>query len=214
MSGTLDAHSTEPVRNFGLTNLTTREPVDHRDDLGLGRVELVPVQSQKHVRGEERGALAAVHEAVGLRERGRVRGRERGDVGRGIAIMQLARRGQRGFDDRAVAVQDRAALNGQQHRAREPARARPSAHGLAVQLTERVPVLAGAALVHCHGVVEVGIEGSYEQPFLGLDDMDLVAGSEVEAVEDGLGEDGDDGAAELFESDSLLQENLPAEYIL
>ena len=35
--------------------------------------------------------------------------------------------------------------------------------------------------------------------------MDFVAGGEVEAVEDGLGEDGDDGAAELLESDGLLQ---------
>lgn len=91
---------------------------------------------------------------------------------------------------------------------------RPSSHGLAVQLTERVPVLAGAALMHGHGVLEVGIEGRYEQPFLGLDDVDLVAGGEMEAVEDRLGEDGNYGAAEFFEGDSLLQRALAPEYIL
>ena len=68
--------------------------------------------------------------------------------------------------------------------------------------------------MHGHGGLEVGIEGSDEQPFLRLDDVDLVAGGEVEAVEDGLGEDGDDGAAKLLEGDGLLQEAPGPEYIL
>ena len=65
-----------------------------------------------------------------------------------------------------------------------------------------------------HGGLEVGIEGGDEQPLIRLDDVDLVAGGEVEAVEDGLGENGDDGAAEFLEGDSLLQGALRAEYIL
>src|SRR5688500_11547176 len=71
-------------------------------------------------------------------------------------------------------------------------------------LAGRTQVPADSARCERHGLVEVGIERGNQQTVLSLDDVDLVPGTEAEAVEHGFGENDGDGSTEVLELHGFL----------